>query len=109
MTPKQEQAMRDLDYNRKASDWADINAEVRAADVAAILGSNWHDELPAYDEQIYPDATDPHPLRDFAPAYERMDPCVFLLRLKDHGVFVVNTEGYSYCRYAARFIEEAKP
>lgn len=100
MMPMQEQALRDLPYSRKPNGWEAIEAVVTPSDINVAIGDEWEDILPVrFGYEVYDG--EPHPLTDF----KCETPTVFLLRIPCIGSMLVNTEGYTYCRYVARFKE----
>lgn len=85
-----------LSYTRKADGFDDVAAIVTPTEIKAQLGD---DKLPIFSAlDLYAADTEPHPMVDFT----REDlPIVFGLMVGPQ-MYLVNTEGYTYCRYVAR-------
>jgi hypothetical protein len=88
--------MRDLravSYNRKPSEWAKVDR---------IVPASWiPEDLPRYDAEAI--GVGASPLDDFAAWFQLATPAPMIFVVKAaEGDFLVNTEGYTYARYAAR-------
>lgn len=75
--------MFDLKWSRKAETWDDVRADARALPLAEGL-------------PVYPAGGSP--MHDIGP--ER--PQLFLAQTESGDLFLVDTQGYDYCRYAVR-------
>ncbi len=97
LTPATESVLREaLPFTRKAGEWDAVQAKIARSTLARVLGDEVLERVPA--AVAFGDAV-PHPCEDFAAGAGL--PVVFELVLADGRSFLVNTEGYSYCRYLA--------
>jgi hypothetical protein len=92
-------------YARKAERWAGVHESVRRSLIEEVAGSDLvFDQHPrglVFDaHDVGADAV--FPLRDLArpPGYN-----VFIVQVGHHGLFLVNTEGYDYCRYVSKVVD----
>lgn len=100
MTPQQETALRMLPFTRKPADWDCVDDEqITRAQIEKIIP---YDDLLVIRGDTLWISERQHPLTDF----ERETPIVFRLLLADGSEWLVNTEGYTYCRYIARLAPE---
>lgn len=97
LTPATASVIREaFPYTRKAGEWDEVREKVARSTLAGVLGDEALERIPA---AVAFGAAVPHPCEDFAPGAGL--PVVFELVLADGRSFLVNTEGYSYCRYLA--------
>ena len=97
------QAMMDAIHNlplaRKAASWDEVERCPYCTPFTHTVASSLVPPcLPVFTAEQLGART---PLTDFA----IVTPIVFILRVAEGRAYVVNTEGYSYARYAARIVE----
>ena len=90
-------AVRDLPLARKASTWDEVDRCPHGC-AHFVSSSQVPPGLPVFTVEALGAYT---PLDDFAIE----TPIAFILRVAEGREYIVNTEGYSYARYAARIVE----
>lgn len=103
LTPAVNRLRNTLTWTRKARSFEEVDAVVTPAQIKALLGDETLQVLNAPELWNVGNA---HPMHDWdkTPTGE---PIVFILVLDGERMYLVNTEGYTYCRYIARIMEPA--
>lgn len=104
-TPAMNRIRDQVEFTRKACGFDEVHATVTPDQVYAILGD---EKLPVFKASDLWREGNAYPIHDWdTPPTD--NPIVFILKLDDDHTYLVNTEGYTYCRYIARFMEPASP
>ena len=94
-----------LEYTRKPDGFDDVSSIATPAELKSILDG---EHLPVFRASELWDAGNVHPMHDWDRAPPG-NPLVFGLIVDDTRIYLVNTEGYTYCRYVTRLMDPATP
>ena len=90
-----------VDFDRKVGDWEDVQTELSLRVFRAAIGDQW-EAIPKLGIEIFKKDPD-YEINTFTDFVEGFPFECFIVTVKEQS-YLINTEGYNYCRYACRLI-----